>query len=69
MTHILRVLIRYYVYVCVFVTHYTVINGSNCCREEIEKINNDFSLASNFQDKEDKQFLKIKFSLIAQTRD
>lgn len=62
-------LIRYYVYVCVFVTHYTVINGSYCCREEIETINHDFSLASNIQEKKDKQFLKIKFSLIAQSRD
>lgn len=56
---------------CMFVTHYTVIHSVNSCGEEIEKINNWFSLASNFQGKIEKQttFFKMKFSAIAQTRD
>lgn len=37
--------------ICVFVVPYTVINGSNCCGEETEKINYYFSLACNFQGK------------------
>lgn len=47
---------------CVFVTRYRMISSINSCGEEIEKINNCFSLASNFQGKKEKQtkLFKIK---------